>query len=191
DIRRVPIRRRRGGGILGYVHRYSAFLLMSFAIFTVRSLTRRYDLVYVHNMPDVLVLCGLVPKAFGAKMILDLHDPMAEVMMAIFGLRCDAWGIRILKLLEKWSIGLVDSVVTVNGACAALFASRSCSSRKVTVVMNSPDEDIFRFRDTPASIAAPNGSKPFVIMYHGALVERNGLDLAVEAFARARRLVPN
>ena len=74
DIRRVPIKRRRGG-VFGYIHQYSAFLLISSAIFAVRSLTRRYDLVYVHNMPDVLVLGGLVPKAFGAKMILDLHDP--------------------------------------------------------------------------------------------------------------------
>lgn len=32
--------------------------------------------------------------------------------------------------------------------------------------------------------------RPFVIMYHGTLVERNGLDLAVEALARVREAVP-
>ena len=31
----------------------------------------------------------------------------------------------------------------------------------------------------------------FVIMYHGSLVERNGLDLAVEALALVRRSIPN
>ena len=35
-------------------------------------------------MPDVLVFSALVPKAFGAKVILDLHDPMPELMQTIF-----------------------------------------------------------------------------------------------------------
>ncbi len=47
---------------------------------------RRYDLVYVHNMPDILVASALVPKLLGAKVILDQHDPMPELMMTIFGL---------------------------------------------------------------------------------------------------------
>jgi hypothetical protein len=38
-----------------------------------RSLTRRYDLVHVHNMPDVLVFGATVPKLLGARVILDLH----------------------------------------------------------------------------------------------------------------------
>ena len=35
------------------------------------------------------------------------------------------------------------------------------------------------------------GNKPFVIMYHGSLVERNGLDVAVDALAKVRRVIPN
>ena len=38
---------------------------------------------------------------------------------------------------------------------------------------------------------SPNGSKPFVVMYHGSLVERNGLGLAVEAFAKVRQVIPS
>jgi glycosyltransferase involved in cell wall biosynthesis len=58
-------------------------------------------------------------------------------------------------------------------------------------VMNSPDESIFTFRPVP-SPSAPDRSQtsPFVIMYHGSLVERNGLDLAIEALARVRPSVP-
>jgi glycosyltransferase involved in cell wall biosynthesis len=188
-IRRVAIRRRRGG-VLGYLYQYSAFLAICSAIIAFRNMFRRYDLIYVHNMPDVLVLCGLLPKAFGAKLILDLHDPMPELMMTIFGLPVGARSVRILALLEKWSIGLADSIVTVNRACANLFASRSCESEKITVVMNSPDETAFPLR--PPSRQHDSGKgKPFVIMYHGSLVERNGLDLAVEALARVRRSIPN
>ena len=189
DVRRVPIARRRGG-ILGYLYQYLAFLLISSAIIVGRTLYRRYDLVYVHNMPDFLVLSGLIPRLFGAKVILDLHDPMPELMQTIFELPPEAKGVKLLKLVERWSLGLADAVITVNRACAKLFASRSCPSQKITVVMNSPDEEIFR--PSPPSAAIPsNVSKPFVLMYHGSLLERNGLDLAVEAFAKVKSSIPS
>jgi glycosyltransferase involved in cell wall biosynthesis len=164
---------------------------MSSWIIAVRSLSRRYDLVYVNNMPDFLVLSGLIPKLFGAKVLLDIHDPMPELMMTIFELPKDARSVDLLKFQEKWSIRLADSVVTVNQACARIFASRSCASKKITVVMNSPDENIFQFRDVRPLSSSPRGNKPFVIMYHGSLVERNGLELAIKAFARVRSTIPN
>ena len=190
DIRRIPVNKRRGG-VFGYLYQYAAFLLMSSWIIAIRSLSRRYDLVYVNNMPDFLVLSGLIPKLFGAKVLLDIHDPMPELMMTIFELPKDARSVDLLKVEEKWSIRLADAVVTVNQACARIFSSRSCPAKKITVVMNSPDENIFKFRDARPVSGAQRGSKPFVIMYHGSLVERNGLELAIKAFARVRTTIPN
>jgi glycosyltransferase involved in cell wall biosynthesis len=189
DIRRVPIARRRGG-ILGYLYQYLAFLLVSSTIIASRCISRRYDLVYVHNMPDFLVLSGLIPKIFGAKVILDLHDPMPELMQTIFNLPRHAKSVRFLRWVERWSLGLADSVVTVNRACAKLFASRSCPYQKITVVMNSPDEAIFQPRQMRVE-PSRNGTSPFVVMYHGSLVERNGLGLAIEAFAKVRSSIPS
>lgn len=186
DVRRIPLRRRRGG-TFGYVVQYVSFLVMALGLLAARSVTRRYHLVHVHNMPDILVLSALIPRLLGAKVILDLHDPMPELMMTIFGLDRASGRVRLLERLEKWSIRRADLVLTVNRACQKLFVSRSCPEHKIRVVMNSPDESIFRFR--PAAPAEPSSrgpGRPFVIMYHGSLVERNGLDLAVEALARLR-----
>lgn len=188
DILRVPITHRRGGA-LAYAYSYSAFVLISSLILALRTLTRGYDLVYVHNMPDILVLSSLIPKLFGAKVVLDLHDPMPELMVAISERPPDSLWVRILKWLEKWSIGRADAVITVNLACKKIFSSRSCRPEKISVVMNSPDGEIFRF-EPPPDPPHPNATKPFVIMYHGSLVERNGVDLAVEALARVRAVVP-
>ena len=189
EILRVPISRRRGG-LFEYVFQYSAFILMSSAILALRSLIRRYDLVYVHNMPDILVLSALIPKALGAKVILDLHDPMPELMMTIFKAQQDSLRVRVLRRLEKWSIGRADLVLTVNLACKRIFGSRSCPPEKIGVVMNSPGE-IFRFQAPRLCASASNASdKPFVIMYHGTIVERNGLDLAVDALENVRQVVP-
>jgi glycosyltransferase involved in cell wall biosynthesis len=190
NVLRVPMRRHRGGR-MSYVSQYSAFILTSFACLAFRSLTRRYDLVHVHNMPDLLVFSALVPKALGAKVILDLHDPMPELMQTIFKLREESLGVRILKRFEKWSIRFADVVLTVNLACKKIYSSRSCAPEKITVVLNSPDEDIFRFQPPRSkSLNGRDPAQPFVILYHGSLVRRNGFDLAVDALEIVSKRIP-
>jgi glycosyltransferase involved in cell wall biosynthesis len=191
EVFRVPITHHRSGK-LSYAYQYSAFILMSASILAWRSLRRRYDLIYIHNMPDILVLSALVPKALGAKVILDQHDPMPELMMTIFNLEEDSLGVRVIRELEKWSIACANLVITVNVACKRIFAARGCPAEKIGVVMNSPDGKIFPYRAArsyPMSEEVPG--KPFVIMYHGSLVERNGLDLAVDALTLVRKIIPS
>lgn len=191
NIRHLPFRHRRGGKF-NYVYQYAAFILVAFALLTVRSLTRRYRLIHIHNMPDVLVFAALVPKLLGAKVILDLHDPMPELMTTIFGLPAESRSVRLLKRLEKWSTAFADAVITVNRACEKIFTARSCPADKLTVVMNAPDERIFACRDAvPPGWNPAQSSRPFVLMYHGSIVERHGLDLAVEAVAQVRAAIPN
>lgn len=189
-IDRIAIKHDRGSKF-NYIFRYCLFILIAFAKLAARSLRRRYQVVHIHNMPDVLVLAALVPKCLGAKVILDLHDPMPELMMTIFNLRRESPTVKLMARIEKWSIAFADIVLTVNRACEMLFASRSCSASKVSVVMNSPDEQIFKY--SPAQIRnrqSGEGNALFVIMYHGTLVERNGVDLAVEALVKLRQSVP-
>lgn len=190
DVRRVSITQERGG-MFSYVYRYSTFIFASTVILASRSLRRPYDLIYVHNMPDVLVASALIPKALGAKVILDQHDPMPELAMTIFNLKEHSFGVWVIRKLEKWSFACAHLIITVNAACKRIFAARSCRPEKIGVVMNSPDEDIF-LRRSPRSYATSVGPprKPFVIMYHGSLVERNGLDVAVDALAVIRNRIP-
>jgi glycosyltransferase involved in cell wall biosynthesis len=190
DVFRVPIKHERGGK-LAYAWQYSAFILASGAILTARSWRRPYDLVYINNMPDVLVVSALLPKLFGAKVILDLHDPMPELMMTIFGKNPESKSVRLLKWLEKWSMARADRILTPNIAFKRIFAARSCPEEKITVIMNSPDGSIFGFRPTRLrSVLKQNTHEPLIVMYHGTLVERNGLDIAVEAFAHTRTKLP-
>jgi glycosyltransferase involved in cell wall biosynthesis len=188
DIVRVPIKRRRGGAV-AYMYQYAAFIVAAFAMLAARSLTRRYALVHVHNMPDLLVFSALVPKLLGARIVLDLHDPMPELMTTIFGFGASSLSVRILKRLERWSIAIADVVLVVNLACKRIFSSRSCPPEKIHVVMNSPDENIFALRAPRERTSG--ASKPFVLMYHGSILERNGLDVCVTALAAVRRSAPD
>jgi glycosyltransferase involved in cell wall biosynthesis len=190
NVFRVPIKHRRGGK-LAYLFQYGSFLFVSTLVVALRSLTHRYDLVYVHNMPDILVMSALLPKLLGAKVVLDQHDPMPELMTTIFGLDTESSSVRFIRGMEKWSIARTNLVVTVNLACRRIFSSRSCDADKIIVVMNAPDSKIFPFRAAKEQASARNSEgKPFVFMYHGSLVERNGLHLAVEALALAREKMP-
>ena len=111
--------------------------------------------------------------------------------MTIFNLRRESLGVRMMAWLERWSIARADAVLTVNRACEKLFVSRGCSASKVSVVMNSPDERIFKY--SPAQIRPRKSdgvSQPFVIMYHGTLEDRNGVDIAVEALGKMLQFVP-
>ena len=191
NVLRVPLRHWRGGK-LSYVFQYGSFILACFFIMTLRCFRRRYDLVHVHNMPDVLVFSALVPRLLGAKIILDLHDPMPELMMSIYGLREKSFSVRLLKFLEKWSIRCAHLVLTPNIAFQKLFVARGCAPKKLRVIMNSPDEGIFPFHNLPAHSEVHNPSaRPLVVMYHGAIVERHGLDIAVSAFKSVAADIPN
>jgi len=187
EVFRVPIQHRRGGKF-GYAWEYSAFTLASAAILAARSLRHRYDLIFINNMPDVLVASALLPKMLGAKVILDLHDPMPELMMTIFRKDPVSKSVRLLKFLERWSVARADHVLVPDAACHRLLAARTRANEKISVIMNSPEESIFSF--VPARSRPLRGNKPFVAMYHGTVVERNGLEVAVNAFARLRDRLP-
>ena len=190
NVTRVPLKRRRRGA-LTYVWQYAIFIISSAFYLTGRSFRRRYDFVHVHNMPDFLVFSALVPKLMGSKIVLDLHDPMPELMEAIYNLSLDTFKVRMLKKLEKWSIRFSDSVLTVSRTFKEVFSSRSCPAEKVTIILNSPDERIFKFDQPRVRQHNRAGTRTnFTVLYHGSLVRRNGLDLAVEALDLVREHIP-
>ena len=72
---RVKLNRRRSSKF-SYIGEYFYFFMRAFIKVTILNFSRRYDIVDIHNMPDFLVFTSIIPKLFGTKVILDLHDPM-------------------------------------------------------------------------------------------------------------------
>lgn len=176
-VTRLPLGKTRAGKF-AYIWQYSCFIIYCFTTLSARCIRGRFDLVHVHNMPDILVFAALFAKIRRSKIILDLHDPMPELMSAIYGFIPKHPLVKFLALMEKCSITFADHVLTVNEACRKIFTRRSCPLAKISVVMNAPDENVFHF--VPAT-KKDYATQPFVIMYHGSIVERHGLDIAVKA----------
>jgi glycosyltransferase involved in cell wall biosynthesis len=190
-VTRIPIQHKRSGKIR-YFWDYARFFLHAFRLLTMRSTRRHYDLVHVHNMPDFLVFTAVISRLLGARVILDLHDPMPELYQTIYGLQKNAVMVRMLKSMEKWSIGFAHLVLTPNEAFRKLFCSRSCPDSKVKIVMNTPDEKLFHLGQ--ANPEAANGNPAageFRLMYHGLIAERHGLSTAIQAVKVASTSVDN
>jgi len=186
---RIPLQHRRDSKWL-YLWQYGRFFLSSFWFLLNRGLRIRYDVVHVHNMPDFLAFAAIVPKLRGAKLILDLHDPMPELMESIYGIKPGDWKVKFLRLLERASIGLSDLSLTPNITFKNLFVARSCRPEKMQIVMNSPQEEIFDPARYPAAAEGADPAGEFRVMHHGSIVHRHGVDLLVEAVARLRPRIP-
>jgi glycosyltransferase involved in cell wall biosynthesis len=190
NVKRLPMQRQRGSK-LTYLLQYGRFLFSSFWFLTTRCLRKKYDYVHVHNMPDFLVFAALLPRLQGTRIILDIHDPMPELMVTIYNLPPKHWFVGVLRLFERWSIGFAHLVLTPNIAFKNLFVSRSTSREaKVQIVMNSPQEKFFNPDRLGAATPKSADKAGFRIMHHGSIVHRHGIDLLVEAVARVREQIP-
>ena len=189
-VYRVPLQRKREGK-LRYLWEYFTFITLSFFFITYMHIRKHYCAIHVHNMPDILVISALIPRITGAKIILDLHDPMPEVYLAKYSLENSHPVIRLLMFLEKFSIRFADIVLTPNLSFQDLFIARGCPPDKIHIVMNSPDHSIFRERTPATNSAQSTGDGPFTVMYHGTIVRRNGLDTALYAISDLKDKIPN
>ncbi len=186
---RVNLRKKRSSK-LRYIWEYLYFALFAFFKAAILHRKRKYDLIHIHNMPDFLVFCALIPKLFGAKVLLDMHDPVPEIYMTKYNIPITHPIIRLLVLIEKLSIRFADHVVTPNIAFRELFIRRGCSAQKIDIVMNTPMERIFNNSgpDAPKLIARKN--EEFLIMYHGTILLRNGCLDILEAINQIKSEIP-
>lgn len=168
-----------------YLADYSLFLLMISLHLLAHPL--RYRLIHINNMPDFLVFATWLPRLLGRPVIHDIHDLMPELYLEKFSSGEGHWVVRALKVQERWAGKFASAVLTVEERLRDILAERGIPRDKIHVLMNLPDDRIFAPRQ--AYGPKPEDS-PFVLVYHGTLARRLGLDIAIEAVAKARDTIP-
>ncbi len=139
-------------------------------------------------MPDFLVFLGVIPKLFGTKIILDLHDPTPEMLMTKFAEDRESRLTKILKWQEKVSIRFAHKIITTNKSFLDKFISRGCPSDKINIVMNSPQESIFnKFIN---NLKEKSDEKKYVVMYHGIIITRYGFEELLNAVNLLKGKIP-
>lgn len=184
NVSRVPLSRQRGSA-LRYLLEYGAFFVMASGMAAVR--LRRYRVIHVSNMPDFLVFTTIIPRLFGAIVLLDEHDLFPELFMSKYGFGDRHWTIRLLRWQEKWSLRYVHEVLTTTYPFKQHY-EKIVPGKTVSVVMNLPDDRLFRPSGSLESILVPRDG--FVLLYAGTVTGIYSLDLVVRAVADLREQIP-
>jgi glycosyltransferase involved in cell wall biosynthesis len=172
-IHRLRMKKRRSAAAR-YAYEYGFFCTWAFVRVSMLQARNRYDVVYVHNMPNFLVFAGCLPKLRGAKIVLDVHDPAPELLASIRGRDLQRWLRSLAVAEERVSIAFSDALITVNESMRRRISAMS--GRPVTVVMNLPDPAVFGAWEESRRREATD-----FLVYSGAIAYRNGIDLVIEA----------
>ncbi|HEY6394983.1 MAG TPA: glycosyltransferase family 4 protein [Candidatus Binataceae bacterium] len=179
--------RYRGASRTSYLRSYLRFFAKASAQAFRLSLKQRYDVVIVCTMPDAAVVCAILPRLLGSKVVLDVHDTMPELYQDKFGGTRGAVGARLLMAEERLSAWCADRVLAVHDLHRERLEEAGVPSQKIRVVMNSPDPRIFQTHSNGNSVQRP----AFMLACHGTITHRLGLDLAIEAIDRLKTQLPD
>jgi glycosyltransferase involved in cell wall biosynthesis len=192
DIHGRPVGRISGKSFRQALLLWSLFTMGALAKVAELHIRRKFDVVHVHNVPDYLVFAGLIPKLLGARTILHVQDVTPELMAAKSRGIFRAISVPLAKLQERVSTSFADHVLTVGWPFEEKLLERGVRKEKLSSVLNSADPNIFCVQKrTPPFVGQPTSDRPLVIMYHGTCAVRNGVDIAVEAFAEALTRAPH
>lgn len=187
NIHRLPISRKRGS-YLRYVYEYFSVGALGALKIASLHLRGKLSVVHIHNMPDILVLAGILPRLSGSRLVLDVHDPMPELFMTWGNRPPDHIMVRLLRLQEKISCSLADRVISVNDTMRENLQGKGVRNEKIYIVHNFPDLKVFPVSEAPASW--PRSRESLVMLYCGTVTEHYDLELAVRVIARLKNEVP-
>lgn len=169
-----------------YFSRLVLFFLKVTLLLGFFSIYKRYDIIHVTSPPDIMVFSTIIPKLFGSKIILDIHDIGPELFMRKLDVSEASIIIKLIKYLEKVSCSYADHVITVTDIWKEKLVLRSVTESKCSVLLNVPDDDIFKMIP-PRKIKNPNN---FILGYHGTIDEHFGIDTVLEAMPIILESIP-
>jgi len=181
----VPARTKKPDSFAQYIVDYLKYFYFLFRHLVVRP--REYDLIHINNMPDFLVFAAIAQKLAGVPIILDVHDTMPEMYGDKFDAGKGEFVIWALTWQFKVSAWFADHIIAANDAVKDIIVDLGVPERKVTVLLNLPDERVFKPRAEQPERKPGDG---FIAVYHGLLAKRLGLDLLVRAAAELRGEIP-
>ena len=179
ELIKIYINRYRGSNTMMYMASYLQFFLVATLKLVGLQLKNHYQIIQIHTMPDFMVFVAIIPKLLGAKVLLDVHDLMPELYQSKFGFAVKHPLIRFITWIERLSIGFADRALAVHKPHLEALRSHGNPFEKFTVVLNLPDMKIFSKRVD----YQPSDRSDFVLIYHGTVSERHGLEIAIRAIA--------
>jgi glycosyltransferase involved in cell wall biosynthesis len=149
-----------------------------------------------------MVFATLIPRLLGAKIMLQMYEPTPELWATRLGvtqierLKSVSRGQRLfigtLRRIEQACLRYAHASFAVTQQLKDNFVAYGADPSKITVILNVPDENLFRATDEgeePREPDSPPNGK-FRLLCHGAIEERYGHDNMLQAVAALRATVP-
>lgn len=176
---RKPQPRYRGSKLLRYAWGYLSFFVWARLVLRRLAHRRRVAVVQANNIPNFVVWAAAGLRRSGTRVILDIHDPVPELFQSkFFDMRGAALAVRALRWEERASTRRADLVLCVHELHRELTERHGVDPTKLRVVLNTADAQLF-------PLQPPRESSPLVV-YHGTVAARMGLDVVVRAIALLR-----
>jgi glycosyltransferase involved in cell wall biosynthesis len=158
---------------LGYVVEYLYFASVCWLLIPFVAVRDGFDVIHVHNPPNILCLLSLGYRLLGKKVVFDHHDLEPELYLSRFKIRKNML-YRILLRIEAISIRYANMVIATNQSYRAIEIERGrISPEKIFVVRNGPD-----IEEVPEERKAKHGpaSGPARLLYVGVMGPQDGVD---------------
>ena len=185
-VHRIRLRRQKKG-VARYLFEYGAFFCLAAVKLFFLYCRKRFEVIQVNTMPDFLVFVTAIPKLFGAKVILDLHEPSPELFATLLGDR-HPMILRLVAFFEQISIRFADAVITVTDQMKENYILRGAPRSKISVILNVPALEF----DHEAFAGVHQGDPTrFSLICHGAMFKRYGQDVAIRAVGIVKEKIPS
>lgn len=181
-VHRLPTTRKKRG-LIRYMYDYLSFFVL--ASLKVSQLHRQqpFDVIQVNTMPDFLVFTTLLPKIWGAKVVVMMQEPVPELWQTLRLTPAP----RPITLTEQAALAYADAAFTVTQQLKEAFVSRGARADKISVILNVPETS---FLETFKKEPPPSADNQFRLICHGAIEERYGHDTMLEAIALVKSQIP-
>jgi glycosyltransferase involved in cell wall biosynthesis len=183
NIYRVGFQKKRAG-LKRYLLEYIVFFWAAFFKVTALYFKRKYKVIHVNTLPDFLVFSAIIPKMFGSKVLLDMHEIAPEFFMVKFNKTRKDFVIKLLLFIEKISLRFASYSLTVTHAIKNIFVNRAIPDTKIEVIMNVPEKTEYKKREY-------NLRSKFNLVYHGTITSLYSLDIAIKAIAEIKIQIPH
>ena len=185
NIYRIPAPHIKRG-IVKYTFEYLYFFIAAFIVVNILNLRKRYKYIQANSIPNFLIFTAIIPKLLGARIILDIHEPMPELFSSLYRGVLAKMIFKILILEEKISFVISDKIITVSEPLKSLFISRNkFVSSKIVVIHNTP------YIKTPNKHFIKKNTKGlFKIISQGTILKRYGFKTLIETVPYLDNLIP-
>lgn len=180
EVHRINISKKRAS-YLRRVLEYVLFFLRAYIKCTVLFFRHKIRIFHTHNLPDFVVFTAFIPKIFGAKLILDMHELTPEAMMMRENVSEKSFIVRLSKFIEKLSVKTANEHITIHDIAAKIFEARN----KVVFhsIMNGVDSsELLGLQKVPTD--------DFNIVYHGTISPNLNLSIVIDALDKLREQMP-